>query len=151
MCNLNIDLGLVNNARVIIEHIPRRGNRIRIRTLGDHANVFFIPRTRFLFRPFGYESWQIRRTQFPLRRAYAFTYDKSQGQSLNKIILDVSDNAIFAHGQLYVGLSRIQHHSNIKLYLNDNQLQVSKYNPQIRTPTCINIVYKEIFDIMPNI
>lgn len=44
-------------------------------------------------------------TQIPIRLAWAVTIHKSQGQTFEKAFIDLS-GGIFAHGQLYVALSR---------------------------------------------
>ena len=52
--------------------------------------------------------------QFPLMLGYAMTIHKSQGKTLNKVILDMSRGA-FAHGQTYVALSRTRRAGDIHL------------------------------------
>lgn len=47
-----------------------------------------------------------RRMQFPVRWAFSITINKSQGQSLQHVGLCLSPE-VFAHGQLYVALSRV--------------------------------------------
>ncbi|MBU4331800.1 AAA family ATPase [Patescibacteria group bacterium] len=44
-------------------------------------------------------------TQYPMKLAWAITIHKSQGKTFNKVILDIG-RGTFAHGQLYVALSR---------------------------------------------
>lgn len=52
--------------------------------------------------------------QFPLQLGYAMTIHKSQGKTLNKVIIDISRGA-FAHGQTYVALSRTRCAKDIHL------------------------------------
>jgi ATP-dependent DNA helicase PIF1 len=53
-------------------------------------------------------------TQFPLMLAWAVTIHKSQGKTLERVIIDLGSGA-FAAGQLYVALSRCKSFSGIAL------------------------------------
>jgi len=78
--NLNKKEGLTNNTRVRIIAITRKC--IRVQTFGENKRSFSIPRIRFKFRlPFG-RSFELLRTQFPLRLAYSISINKSQGNVL---------------------------------------------------------------------
>lgn len=44
--------------------------------------------------------------QYPLRLGWAITIHKSQGMTIPRECLDLRDGSCFAHGQLYVALSR---------------------------------------------
>lgn len=52
--------------------------------------------------------------QFPLQPGYALTIHKAQGKTLDKVIINMSTGA-FAHGQLYVALSRTRRLADIHL------------------------------------
>jgi hypothetical protein len=87
---------------------------------GDHdGETVLIPRisptpsntTEFTFK-FG-------QRQFPVRLAFALTINKSQGQSVKFVGLDLHIPA-FSHGQLYVGLSRARSGQRMKVLLSEN-------------------------------
>ncbi len=52
--------------------------------------------------------------QYPLRLAWAITIHKSQGQTFENVVIDTGDG-VFAHGQLYVALSRCTGLEGIRL------------------------------------
>ena len=53
-------------------------------------------------------------TQYPIRLAWAVTIHKSQGKTFDKVVVDVG-RGTFAHGQVYVALSRCTNFSGIVL------------------------------------
>ncbi|MCX5679590.1 MAG: AAA family ATPase [Candidatus Omnitrophica bacterium] len=52
--------------------------------------------------------------QYPIKLAWAITIHKSQGQTFNKVVLDLGRGA-FTHGQVYVALSRCTRLEGIQL------------------------------------
>ena len=57
------------------------------------------------------------RQQFPVRLSFAMTINKSQGQTLRRVGLDVSQSPCFSHGHLYVAMSRVCSRNDIKICL----------------------------------
>lgn len=71
------------------------------------------------------------RRQFPLTPAYCVTIHKSQGQTLHKIGI-VADTDAFAHGQVYVALSRVGSWSRVTFYSPRGETYMkNKISPQI--------------------
>jgi ATP-dependent exoDNAse (exonuclease V) alpha subunit len=65
--------------------------------------------------------------QFPLQLGYALTIHKAQGKTLDRVIIDI-DRGAFAHGQLYVALSRTRKKTDmlIKRGLSEDDIIFSK-------------------------
>ena len=76
------------------------------------------------------------RLQFPVRLAFAMTINKSQGQLVEHVGINLQ-TSVFSHGQLYVAFSRCTSPLNISVLLPE-QSQESR-----RT---LNVVYKEVFN-----
>ena len=80
--------------------------------LTDGSTVRVAPYTWELFK-FAYDSTEKKIvsktagsfTQYPMMLAWAITIHKSQGKTFDKVVVDVGSGT-FAHGQLYVALSR---------------------------------------------
>jgi hypothetical protein len=101
------------NARLRIRRIGQRS--IIGQLIDDGDRIVTIPKIRFNFYMKGGRSYKIRRTQFPLRLAYAMTVNKCQGQTLERVLLDTTV-CTFSHGHLYVALSRVRSRLNIRFY-----------------------------------
>jgi ATP-dependent exoDNAse (exonuclease V) alpha subunit len=54
------------------------------------------------------------RRQFPVRLAFAMSIHKAQGQTLDHVGLYLEKDT-FAHGQLYVAVSRVRNFQNLKI------------------------------------
>ena len=85
--NLDVNAGLVTNRRVIVYDIHR--NFVTIRLIGTNfaknLSAFCIPRINFTSQP-ARCLWTVDRRQFPLRIAYATTFNSCQGLTLDTVV-----------------------------------------------------------------
>ncbi|KAJ6019739.1 hypothetical protein N7499_003178 [Penicillium canescens] len=123
MRNLSIEKNLVKNVRVqVVNLLP---NVVQ-------SPTFYLPRITFEFRPHR-ANWTVQRRQFPLRLAYATTFNSCQGLTLDRVVLDLT-LPVFAHGQLYTSLSRVRSAVDIRILRDPNDTEQDN----------INVVYHEL-------
>lgn len=82
-------------------------------------------------------------TQFPLQLGYALTIHKAQGKTLDKVIIDMNRGA-FAHGQLYVALSRTRTYADMHLTNRLTQADI------IINPRVLSFLREQVNSSYPN-
>ena len=91
---------------------------------GDfHGQTVFIPWINIEVKedlPF-----TLKRRQFPVRLAFVMSINKSQGQSVHHVGLDLQ-TVVFTHGQLYVALSQCTSAQRIKVLFPEGKCQYIK-------------------------
>ena len=130
--NLNPYEGLCNGTRLIVTTLSERVIEGQILTGIYAGRKAFIPRISLDTSISTGLGFILRRHQFPIRLGFAMSINKSQGQSLDRVGIYLN-NPIFAHGQLYVALSRCTDHRNLFILL-----------PKNSNRKTLNIVYKEV-------
>ncbi|KAH7699669.1 hypothetical protein AAVH_33225, partial [Aphelenchoides avenae] len=114
--NLNVSGGLCNGTRLYVVKAGRKLLDCKILTGPRKGEQELIPRIKL-----NYDGNELpvvfARRQFPVRLAFAMTINKSQGQTLKSVGVDIR-NPAFSHGQLYVALSRVRDLQSIKVLTN---------------------------------
>jgi len=134
----NLDPGeeLCNRTRMVVLNVRTKVLQCRIisKDRRFRGKVVLIPRIRLSPNA---ETLPVplKRLQFPVRLAFAMTINKSQGQSVEHVGINLQ-TSVFSYGQLYVAFSRCTSPLNISVLLLE-QSQESR-----RT---LNVVYKEVF------
>jgi hypothetical protein len=130
--NLSPSIGLCNGSRMILIGMSERVLQVRLIGGDKDGQLALIPRISLIPTSTPNHSFKIKQRQFPVRLAFAITINRSQGQSVKYIGVDLRI-PVFAHGQLYVALSRVTTKQNLKVLLPHDNID-SKTN---------NVVYEE--------
>lgn len=128
--NLQINNGLCSGTRLIVQKMGKYSIGFTVAT-GSRKGAFVIL-PRITFQPSSYDTSpvKLKRRQFPIRLAFSMTINKSQGQTFTRVGIDLR-SPVFAHGQLYVALSRCRRRDCVRILTNSNS-------------DTENIVYKEL-------
>ncbi|KEP45929.1 putative ATP-dependent DNA helicase PIF1 [Rhizoctonia solani 123E] len=129
--NLARAQGVCNGTRGVVTHMGSRVLELRLLTGSEAGKTVFIPRIS-ITPPETEFGFQLSRRQFPVRLAFAMTINKSQGQSVDHVGLDL-EREVFSHGQLYVAFSRCTSASRVYVF---NKKE---------TPKTRNVVFKSVF------
>lgn len=106
-CNINVQIGLCNGTRGVVK---RFHNALPVVKFDNDMEVVVTQ------LPTEYEDRGkvvFKRTQLPLRLAWAVTIHKSQGMTISRLVVDC--RGIFENGQFYVAISRAKSLDGLKL------------------------------------
>jgi len=115
--NLDPGEGLCNGTKMVVLNVKRKVLQYKIisKDRRFRGKVMLIPRIRLLPNA---ETLPVplKRLQFPVRLAFAMTINKSQGQSVEHVGINLQ-TSVFSHKQLYVVFSRCTLPLNISVLL----------------------------------
>jgi ATP-dependent DNA helicase PIF1 len=111
-----IFMRLCNGSRLVVRGIQKNLIHCEILTGDKKGEIVHVPRITTDSKTDPDMPFVLKRLQFPIRLAFAMTINKAQGQTFENVGLLLNQkDAIFLHGQLYVGLSRSTSKSGIKI------------------------------------
>ena len=122
MCLWNLDPvnGLCNGTCLQVNYIGDHSLRGRIIGGKHQGKVHLLPQIPLQSPDNDTQCpYFFKRTQFPVRLAYAMTINKSQGQTLQRVGISLK-REVFSHGQLYTGFSRTTSGDNTAHVVPDN-------------------------------
>jgi DNA helicase Pif1-like protein len=131
--NLDPLYGICNGSQGILTRLSNKVLEIRFFT-GQHAGeIVFVP--RIANQPLQDKNpFKFTRKQFSVWLYFSMTINKSQGQSIQHVGLDLRAS-VFTHGQFYVEVFRVTSVTNIKAIWSEEKRQAKTHN----------IVYPEVF------
>jgi ATP-dependent exoDNAse (exonuclease V) alpha subunit len=114
--NLSIGSGLCNGTRLVVLNVSKRILKCVVITGPKKGEIIALHKMRLIHHGDLDQPIPFARKQFPVTSALCMTINKAQGQSLDKVGVFLPGPA-FAHGQLYVALSRCTSLKNLKVAL----------------------------------
>jgi len=120
--NFNVKAGHCNGTRYIVKEIYK--HRLELEKLdanGNEDDILQLPRISMRYDPDD-QPLTMTRLQFPIKPAFAVTFHRSQGQSVEKCgILLPRD--VWTHGQIYVAFSRCGNPRNVCVWAEQDQFK----------------------------
>ena len=126
--NLQPREGVCNGSRGIVSRINTRILEVQL----FNGRTVLVPRIKLISADQN-EPFKLRRLQFPVSLSFAMTINKSQGQTFDVVGIDLR-HPVFAHGQLYVALSRVRHLSSLRCITSEGDV----------TDKTKNVVFREV-------
>jgi len=118
--NLNLKHRHVNGTRCIIEEIKPHVIKARLLDGGKYPEIF-IPKIPIVCSETDFPA-NFTWTQFPVLLAYYLTFNRAQGQSLERVGM-LLNRSVFAHGLLYIGMSRSGDPMFVSIYTDQTEFQ----------------------------
>lgn len=129
--HINTPEGHCNGTRYIVENMTTRLVSVTVATGKGKGETFLLPRIPCTPGSADFPVPGVSRLQFPIRICFGVSKNKAQGQSFGGNGLDLTDDC-FAHGQLFVVLSRATDPKNVTAL-------------NFKADTVKNVVYHEVF------
>lgn len=146
--NIDLSRGLCNGTRLQVLTLGEHMLELKTLTGGieDHrGRVVYLPKMHLTASPSSGTNLpgKMRRLQFPIRLAFALTINKSQGQTFKRVGVYLN-TPCFAHGQLYVALSRVGSLNSLRVCVRNSTAQGSfayrdgrKFTPNVVIPQIV--------------
>jgi ATP-dependent DNA helicase PIF1 len=119
---------LCNGTRLCVKKLFPNVIEATILTGFGKGEDVFIPRIPLIPNDFPFE---FKRLQFPVRLSFAMTINKSQGQTMKVVGVNL-ETPCFSHGQLYVACSRVGSPKNLHIFAPEGKTRNIVYQQALK-------------------
>jgi len=130
--NYDSKAGLYNGTRVQITQILRNLIKVKILAGNTAGQEVFIGRMKFEYGKLRSEPGiPFIRTQYPREPGFAMTINKAQGQTLERVCVDLTASQCFSHGMFYTAVSRVRSASSLRIMSGLRAKAVNVVDPEM--------------------